>query len=293
MKKTLFLIGTFLLIQFGVASIFTTIKLSYNIVQNITQGNIDLGSISTDVPSLSAAEIILLLFVCNALTVIASILLCRKGFAAPFKWHSAPAATGRTAIIALSIAAMLPLMYFTNAVTELIGLPDIMANQFMEMCEYPFWAICVIAILAPLAEELCFRYGVCNAMLESKLRHKLSPKWLKVLAIVVSSLLFGTIHMNPAQILGALILGLFLGWLYVKSRSIWPSLICHILNNALALAIMLSMPPEQKMQDITPDISIFASLIVGAAILAGILIWWLNRIITKFSIAQDAAPLEK
>jgi len=80
-------------------------------------------------------------------------------------------------------------------------------------------------ILAPIMEELLFR----GLILEGLLRTYSPEK-----AIVFSSIIFGVIHFNPAQILSATLMGIFLGWLYYRSKSLAPSIIVHFANNFLA-----------------------------------------------------------
>ena len=91
-------------------------------------------------------------------------------------------------------------------------------------------------------------------------------KWLVVL---VSAILFSLLHMNPAQMLVAFILGLFLGWLYVITLSIWPCIICHVANNAASVILMRQN--SEKMEDYTlsaliPDNTWFAVTLCGCAV---------------------------
>ncbi|WP_368501957.1 lysostaphin resistance A-like protein [Photobacterium sp. 1_MG-2023] len=46
---------------------------------------------------------------------------------------------------------------------------------------------------------------------------------------------FAAVHLNIFQIPVAYILGTFMGWVFVKSRSLWPCLLMHAGYNALAL----------------------------------------------------------
>jgi uncharacterized protein len=57
-----------------------------------------------------------------------------------------------------------------------------------------------------------------------------------VLAVVVSTASFAGMHWagGVAQITSAFILGLVLGWLYLRTRSIVPSSVAHIIYNAAA-----------------------------------------------------------
>jgi uncharacterized protein len=80
-------------------------------------------------------------------------------------------------------------------------------------------AACVVA---PFVEEMLFRGIFLRSFL-----HQYSKRE----AIVFSSLLFGIAHLNVYQGLVGLILGSLLGWLYVKTRSLWPSIAGHAVYN--------------------------------------------------------------
>ena len=63
------------------------------------------------------------------------------------------------------------------------------------------------------------------------LRWNISP-WY---AIIASSIMFGLIHLNPAQIPGAIIMGIVMAWMCYRTRSLIPGIIIHITNNTLCL----------------------------------------------------------
>ena len=78
-------------------------------------------------------------------------------------------------------------------------------------------------ILGPILEELCFR-GVTYGLLE---KAGVKPG----IAILISSVLFGAMHLILIQVLYAAFFGLFLGFLRYKYRSIKISIFTHILFN--------------------------------------------------------------
>ena len=87
--------------------------------------------------------------------------------------------------------------------------------------------IIAIAIIAPIGEELLFR-GFLQQFLEQH--------WKDITrAILITSLFFSIIHMNPYWFIQIYILGIMLGFLSWKTNSIFPPLILHALNNGTAL----------------------------------------------------------
>ena len=55
----------------------------------------------------------------------------------------------------------------------------------------------------------------------------------------MSALLFSVAHMQPGALLPIFILGLLLGGLYVRTRSIWPCILTHFAYNSIAMLFVL------------------------------------------------------
>ncbi len=84
-----------------------------------------------------------------------------------------------------------------------------------------------IVILAPLGEELLFR-GFLQKFLEEH--------WQDVTrAVLVTSLFFAIIHLNPFWLIQIYLLGVMLGFLAWRTGSIWAGFILHAANNLMAL----------------------------------------------------------
>ena len=77
-------------------------------------------------------------------------------------------------------------------------------------------------IMAPLLEEI-----MCRALMLGAMK-KAMPKWV---AIVLSSLVFGLLHVNPIGIIYATLLGILLGWIFIKTDSVLPAIFCHLSFN--------------------------------------------------------------
>ena len=64
-------------------------------------------------------------------------------------------------------------------------------------------------------------------------------------AIVGSALLFGVSHMNIYQCVAGFITGVVLGWLYERTRSLWPCILLHAsYNTAVTLAFDVDSTPS-------------------------------------------------
>ena len=84
----------------------------------------------------------------------------------------------------------------------------------------------LIAVLAPIAEEIFFR-----GMLYPLLRERFGM----VAGVVSNALIFALIHFIPILIPGLFIVGLCITYLRERSGSIWPSVLYHMLQNSLGL----------------------------------------------------------
>jgi membrane protease YdiL (CAAX protease family) len=119
-------------------------------------------------------------------------------------------------------------------------IPDWMKQTFDTMSTNPF-GIIAITLAGPLLEELLFRGAILRTLLE-----KYSPKY----AILWSAVLFGVSHLNPSQIIAAFVMGLLLGAVYYRTRSIIPGLIIHIVNNSVSVLCMMYYPNAKSMRSV-------------------------------------------
>lgn len=99
------------------------------------------------------------------------------------------------------------------------------------------WLIIMMVIVAPFFEEIIFRGIILNDF------RKATRLWV---AITIQALAFGIFHMNLMQGVYATILGLVLGLVYLKYRSIWFPILLHFSFNATALLIAYLVKPEQS-----------------------------------------------
>lgn len=128
------------------------------------------------------------------------------------------------------------LFFAINAFLILVDwfLPSLMDsyNELVEMSGVitnPVVTLIYGIILGPILEELCFR-GVMYSLLE---KSGVKVFW----AILIQSLFFGAMHIVLVQVLYAAILGLFLGYLRYRYRSITITVLMHILFNLMGTFI--------------------------------------------------------
>ena len=117
----------------------------------------------------------------------------------------------------------------TSPIIELIPMPDMFKDMFMELGKgkgiFPFL---MVVLAAPILEEIIFRGIMLDGLLE-----KYSP--LK--SIIITSVLFGIVHLNPWQFVSAMAIGCFSGWIYYHTRNLTYSILIHAANNFCAYAM--------------------------------------------------------
>lgn len=106
------------------------------------------------------------------------------------------------------------------------GLDDIDFAPYLGELVSSSWAGLILAVVvAPVTEEVLFRGVILRGLLS---------RWKPWPAIAISAALFTAMHFNPAQAPIAFALGLVLGWVYVRTRSLGLCILGHALNNAAA-----------------------------------------------------------
>jgi membrane protease YdiL (CAAX protease family) len=83
-----------------------------------------------------------------------------------------------------------------------------------------------MVVLTPVFEEAVIRGVVLRAFLN---------QYKPMYAILFSGILFGITHIMPAQIIGAVIFGILIGYVYFATGSLLLCILIHALHNALAI----------------------------------------------------------
>ena len=90
--------------------------------------------------------------------------------------------------------------------------------------------IVTVSLAAPFGEELFFRGYALPALARS---------WGPTVAVLVTGAMFSVLHLNKVGFIGLWEIGILLALLRLWSGSLWPSMLCHAANNALAGAAFL------------------------------------------------------
>lgn len=136
----------------------------------------------------------------------------------------------------------------------------------------------VIALTPGICEEVMFRGTIQSAY--DKLGEKKS--------IVISAMLFGMFHFNLLNLLGPAFLGLVLGIIMMKTKSLYASILGHTVNNGIALSLGFLMSGIlERLQEVAaeaPQLPSGIEMLAALVLLAG---WALFSMVVLYLLLKN------
>ena len=183
-------------------------------------------------------------------------------------------------MVVLFTFLMGPLTTFLNAVSMLF-VDNAVTDMSGQVLDYPFPVMLfMMAVFGPVCEEVCFRGILYRGYLKSG----------NVLgAVLLSSLLFGLIHMNFNQAPYAFALGAAMALLMEATGSLLAPVLMHMIFNAQSVVLMyiydrffpwlLEEQAQQIVgtQELLPAICMYLVLALICTAVAGYVLVWLCR----------------
>ena len=186
------------------------------------------------------------------------------------------ASLGRVGVLRASVAgvAVLALMFGVWRIAQTIGGPIerplpwgpalfdrsvVPARQLLAISFY-------VVVTGPIVEELCFR---------GWMQRGLGLRFTPAVSIVTPAILFAALHASvyshPAYLLIPLGLGLTLGLVAERSRSLWPAVILHALWNVTMVAVA-ARAAEQPLSWRAPRDPLGVALVLAEIALSGLVL---------------------
>jgi sodium transport system permease protein len=97
------------------------------------------------------------------------------------------------------------------------------------------WLLLLVAVVPAICEEVLFR-----GVFLSGIRRRMTP----MRAILLNGIVFGAFHVPSAtvyRLLPSAVLGMLLAWVVLRTRSIWPAMVMHFVNNG-SIVVLSSFP---------------------------------------------------
>ena len=134
------------------------------------------------------------------------------------------------ALGALGASLLFTVVY--SAVVDLFGSDLLSPPDISSEIAFPGAAILItlqaVAVVTPLAEEVFFRAFVFSGLI---------PRLGVLKAMVLSAAIFSAFHLTLGVLIPVFVTGLLLAFLYHKTGSLWPCVLAHAGQNALAVAL--------------------------------------------------------
>ncbi|MDI6765647.1 MAG: type II CAAX endopeptidase family protein [Bacteroidota bacterium] len=92
-----------------------------------------------------------------------------------------------------------------------------------------FWVIFIVALIPAISEEILFR-----GLVQRSIEKSLTP----MRGVIITGIIFGAYHLNPFSFIPLVIIGIYLGYITMRSGSIWVAIGAHFYNNLFACISM-------------------------------------------------------
>ncbi len=198
---------------------------------------------------------------------------------------------GRPSFLAtLPAAALLALclhptmMWLGIGISKLYPINPAIAEEIGKLTgmfsQAPLWQVLLLIAVTPaLCEEIAFRGFILSGL------RRMGHKWA---AIVLASIFFGLAHGLLQQSLSAACVGIVIGYVVVKTGSLWPGVLYHCCHNSLSVLHTRVTPElldgspllrsvlllDDKAEHLVYTIP--ATLVLG--FVGAIVLWWLKSL---------------
>lgn len=108
---------------------------------------------------------------------------------------------------------------------------DFFIKLMEQLTDNPVVMIITAVICAPIFEEIVFRGIIQKGLINKGVK--------PVNAILMASVIFGLVHGNPWQFVGAVLLGCVLGLVYYKTKSLLLPMLLHGFNNLCSTILIV------------------------------------------------------
>jgi Tfp pilus assembly protein PilF/membrane protease YdiL (CAAX protease family) len=159
------------------------------------------------------------------------------------------------------------------------GTLDEWEKMYQEVARQPWWLILLAGCLLPALGEEAF----CRAFLGGGLVARRGV----VLGVLVTSLLFGLLHVDPVRVCATAVLGLSLHVVFLTTRSYWSPVLLHALHNTLAFAATrLSQDTGHDPTGQYDSAHLPTPLVLAAGAAVALLWWVLYRTRTRWVLPE-------
>lgn len=170
-------------------------------------------------------------------------------------------------IVPAQILVISELMVYQN---QFLPLPKELLEALQQLGGDPetiwgwVWVIFLGAVLPGICEEAMFRGFALSGF-----RQVMKP----MTAVVVVAIAFGIFHLSPYRFMPTALIGVILGYLTIRTGSIFPAMFAHFLNNAIGFVLTKLPGIENISWLVSEDEHIPLPYVISAIIVLGVSLW--------------------
>ena len=179
----------------------------------------------------------------------------------------------------LGLVAITPAIQWLGELNEQIPLPEFIRafeESQMALIEKVLLAdtglgfnLLVLALTPALCEELLFRGYV---------QRQAERGGGIVFGLLFSGIVFGLYHLRLSQAIPLCALGIYLAWLVWRTGSLWPAIVVHFSNNAIAIVTgaYIARRPDMDVADLE-SLDIPWYVVAIGLVVFGAIVFWIER----------------
>jgi glutamate-5-semialdehyde dehydrogenase len=152
----------------------------------------------------------------------------------PISWAAPATLLAGLGLVLICLWGWIQIDPWIRAVGWLTG-PE---TGWVNLATHPWSATLALIVVAPLTEEFVCRYMVLGGLLR-----RVRPRR----AILLSAVLFSALHLSLWQAPVTFLLGLLLGWVYYRTRSLSACIAGHALHNGVVLLTATSAAGQPEL----------------------------------------------
>ena len=133
------------------------------------------------------------------------------------------------AVLIMFCGAIILYFKLCQIIPLFLPVPDGFWSSWYDNPSNYFLLIISVCFFPGFTEELFFRGLVLRRFYSTYSPFK---------ALIFSSVIFGLMHINPWQMITTTFMGILLGWIYIRYKSIWLCMFLHALNNFISISVV-------------------------------------------------------
>ena len=169
--------------------------------------------------------------------------------------------------VVIALACLFGYIMLQNLCAELFIRWGWEVRRVTDLFKYGFWVtFLVVGILFPILEELFFRLLGCKLLKLTKM-----PDWA---VIITTAILFMVYHGSWSQTVYQLLMGIWLAWIFIKTKNIGWTMLIHVINNTYIITYTYLAGTGNDVFDLTAWNIILS---VGLAIITTVAVFFLIK----------------